>query len=51
MMAEAPHGAGFVLVNYKIYKNQRLVGGAGSLQRNRLMLYPTNSEIYRVFIQ
>ena len=29
-MAEAPHGAGLVVINYKIYKNQRLVGGRAS---------------------
>ena len=27
MMAEAPHRAGFVMIGYKIIKNQRLVGG------------------------
>ena len=31
-MAEAPHGAGLVVINYKIYKNQRLVGGESEIR-------------------
>ena len=31
-MAEAPHGAGFVVSNYKIIKNKRLVGGESEIR-------------------
>ena len=32
MMAEAPHRAGFVMIGYKIIKNQRLVGGESEIR-------------------
>ena len=31
-MAEAPHDAGSVIISYKAYKNQRLVGGESEIR-------------------